>query len=154
MHFLMSPEDLIPVLALALLSGLRGAALWTSRAVCVAGGLAVRGLVGLAASTSNRHPLVSAVWFLLLGGCSRQTRNCSLRVTTGLAGLLGLYHGYLNGAGMGLSFTSAAVALLGLLFSVFVLSLWRRRSLSGYSLIGLGSRFGSPVAGSLLAACL
>ena len=39
---------------------------------------------------------------------------------TAIAALLGLYHGYLNGAGLGLSFTSAA-ALLGLIFAVFVL---------------------------------
>jgi hypothetical protein len=44
----------------------------------------------------------------------------SLGLTTALAALLGLYHGYLNCAGLGLSFTSAA-ALLGLIFAVFVL---------------------------------
>ena len=37
-----------------------------------------------------------------------------------IAALLGLYHGYLNGTGMG-QFGTAAVALLGLVFSVFVL---------------------------------
>jgi urease accessory protein len=41
-------------------------------------------------------------------------------VTTALATLLGLYHGYLNGTGLGLSATSATV-LLGLIFAVFVL---------------------------------
>jgi hydrogenase/urease accessory protein HupE len=44
----------------------------------------------------------------------------SLRVITALAGLIGLYHGYLNGAGMGKPGT-ASVALLGLVFAVFVL---------------------------------
>ena len=44
----------------------------------------------------------------------------SLQVITGLAALLGLYHGYLNGTGLGLSGTSAAV-ILGLIFAVFVL---------------------------------
>ena len=34
--------------------------------------------------------------------------------------MLGLYHGYLNGIGMG-PFDTAAVALLGLLFAVSVL---------------------------------
>jgi hydrogenase/urease accessory protein HupE len=38
-----------------------------------------------------------------------------------LAVLLGLYHGYLNGTGMGVS-GYAAIALLGLVFAVFVLT--------------------------------
>lgn len=44
----------------------------------------------------------------------------SLRVITAIAALLGLYHGYLNETGMG-QFGTAAVALLGLVFAVFVL---------------------------------
>jgi hypothetical protein len=63
---------------------------------------------------------VSAVWFLLLDGLLAADAKLSLGLTTVLAALLGLYHGYLNGAGRGLSFTSAA-ALLGLIFAVFVL---------------------------------
>ena len=41
-------------------------------------------------------------------------------MTAALAAVLGLYHGYLNGTGLGTSSTSA-VALLGLVFSAFVL---------------------------------
>ena len=44
----------------------------------------------------------------------------SLRLITALAALLGLYSGYLNGAGMG-EFGIASVALFGLVFAVFVL---------------------------------
>jgi hydrogenase/urease accessory protein HupE len=77
-------------------------------------------LLGLAASASNGNAIVSAVWFLLLGGLLAADAKLSLRVTTALAALLGLYHGYLNGAGLGLTFSSAAV-LLGLIFSVFVM---------------------------------
>ena len=39
MHFLTSPEDLVPALALALLAGLRGAACGTTGDVHAAGGL-------------------------------------------------------------------------------------------------------------------
>src|SRR5271165_3151916 len=120
MHFLMSPEDIIPVLALALLAGLRGAsygrrALFTLPVAWFAGGLA-----GMTAATANPHPFVAAAWFLLLGGLVAADAKLSLRVTTALAALLGLYHGYLNGTGLGLSGASAAV-LLGLIFAVFVL---------------------------------
>lgn len=118
-HFLMSPEDIIPVLALALLAGLRGAsygrrALFTLPVAWFFGGLA-----GLTVTASNPHPFIAAAWFLLLGGLLAADAKLSLRVTTALAALLGFYHGYLNGTGMG-QFATAAVALLGLVFAVFV----------------------------------
>ena len=120
MHFLMSPEDLVPVLALALLCGLRGATYGRRALFVLPGAWLLGGLAGLAASTSNGSAIVSAVWFLAMGGLLALDAKLSLRVITAIAALLGLYHGYLNGAGLGLSFTSAA-ALLGLIFSVFVL---------------------------------
>ena len=120
MHFLMSPEDLVPVLALALLSGLRGAAYGRRTMFVIPSAWLAGGFLGLAASTSNGNAIVSAIWFLLLGGLLAADAKVSLRVTTGLAVLLGLYHGYLNGAGLGLNISSAAV-LLGLIFAVFVL---------------------------------
>lgn len=39
---------------------------------------------------------------------------------TAFAASLGLYHGYLNGTGMG-QFETASIVLLGLVFAVFVL---------------------------------
>jgi hydrogenase/urease accessory protein HupE len=78
------------------------------------------GLIGLAASASNGSAVASAAWFLIVGGLLAADAKLSLRMTTALAALLGLYHGYLNGAGLGLNFSSAT-ALLGLIFAVFVL---------------------------------
>ena len=120
MHFLMSPEDLVPVLALALLSGLRGATFGRRTLFVLPAAWLLGGLAGLAASATNGNAVVSAVWFLLIGGLLALDAKLSLRVTTAIAAFLGLYHGYLNGAGLGLSFPSAA-ALLGLIFAVFVL---------------------------------
>lgn len=120
MHFLMSPEDIVPVLALALLAGLRGAsygrrALFTLPVAWLLGGLA-----GLSAAAMKPHPFIAAAWFLMLGGLLAADARISLRVVTALAALLGIYHGYLNGAGMG-EFATASVALLGLVFGIFVL---------------------------------
>ena len=78
------------------------------------------GLFGLTASATTGGALPSALWFLLLGGLLVADAKLSLRVTIALAALLGLYHGYLNGTGMGASGT-VAVALLGLISAVFVL---------------------------------
>jgi urease accessory protein len=117
-HFLLSPEDIIPVLALALLAGLRGAnygrrALFVLPIAWLLGALA-----GVTSFTAGAHPFVGAVWFLLLGGLVAADVKLSLRTTTSLAGLLGLYHGYLNGTGMGQSL-STLVVLLGLVFAIF-----------------------------------
>jgi len=120
MHFLMSPEDLVPVLALALLAGLRGASYGRRALFVLPSAWLLGGLLGLTASATNGSAVLSSMWFLLLGGLLAADAKLSLGVTTALATFLGLYHGYLNGTGMGAS-GSAAVVLLGLVFAVFVL---------------------------------
>ncbi len=120
MHFLMSPEDIVPVFALALLAGLRGANYGRRALFVLPTAWLIGGLAGLTAIAADPHPFVAAAWFLLLGGLLAADAKLSLRVATVIAALLGLYHGYLNGTGMG-AFDTAAVALIGLVFAVFVL---------------------------------
>jgi len=120
MHFLMSPEDFIPVLALAFLAGLRGAAHGRRALFTIPTAWFLGGLTGLSAVAARPHPFIAAGWFLLLGVLLAANARISLQVVTGIAALLGIYHGYLNGTGMGTS-TDAAIALLGLVFGVFVL---------------------------------
>jgi urease accessory protein len=118
LHFLQSPEDVIPVLALALFAGLRGAAHGRRALFVLSVAWLLGGLVGLA-STSSGNSILTAVSFLLLGGLVAADARLSLRVTSVIAALLGLQHGYLNGAGMGQP-GIGAVALLGIVFMVFV----------------------------------
>jgi urease accessory protein len=120
MHFLMSPEDFVPALALALLVGLRGAAYGRRALFTLPAAWLFGGLIGTGAAARIGSPVVSAVWFLLLGVLLASDAKLSLGAITALAVLLGVYNGYLNGAGMG-QFDIAAIALLGLAFSVFVL---------------------------------
>jgi hydrogenase/urease accessory protein HupE len=80
----------------------------------------VGGLVGTFSVARIPNPFVASAWFLLIGGLLAADAKMSLRTISGLAGLLGLYHGYLNGTGRG-DFRVSAVALLGLAFGVFVL---------------------------------
>ena len=120
MHFLMSPEDIIPVLAFALLAGLRGASYGRRALFVLPGAWFVGALGGLSVLAANPHPVLAAAWFLLLGGLVAGDAHLSLRATTAIAVLLGLYHGYLNGTGMGQSL-SVMVILLGLVFGIFVL---------------------------------
>jgi urease accessory protein len=119
-HFLMSPEDIIPVFALALLAGLRGAKYGRRALFVLPIAWLLGAFAGLAATIAGPHPFIGAAWFLLLGGLVAADAKLSLRVTTALAALLGLYHGYLNGNGMGQSL-STVVVLLGLVFAIFVI---------------------------------
>jgi len=118
-HFLTSPEDLVPVFALALLCGRRGAQYGRRTLFVLPGAWLLGGLLGLTAPVSTGSPIGSALWFLFLGGLLAGDVTLSLHTTTALAAALGLYHGYLNGTGMGRA-ESTTVSLLGLTLSVFV----------------------------------
>lgn len=118
-HFLTSPEDLVPVLALALLAGLRGAAHGRRALFALPAAWLLGSLLGLTATATNGSAVLSSLWFLLLGGFVATDAKLSLRLTTALAALLGLVHGYLNGTGMG-QFGSAFIAVVGVACAVFV----------------------------------
>jgi urease accessory protein len=119
MHFLMSPEDLVPALALALLAGLRGAPYGRRALFTLAPAWLLGILLGLTAAAASTGILGASIWFLVLGGLVLADAKLSLRAMTALSALLGLVHGYLNGTGMGVSWHST-VAALGLASAVFV----------------------------------
>lgn len=119
LHFLLSPEDLVAVVALALFVGLRGPA-YGRRALFLLPGCWFLGcLIGTLATHGVAFP-IAALSFLIFGGLVAANAQISLRATSLLAALLGLLHGYLNGAGMRWS-ASVLVAYLGLVTGVFVL---------------------------------
>jgi urease accessory protein len=119
-HFLTSPEDLVPAFALGLLAGLRGAPYGRRAMFVLPAAWLLGSLFGLSATLASAGPLGAAFWFLLLGGLVLADAKLSLRAMTALCALLGIVHGYLNGTGMGLS-AQAVVATLGLTAAVFVL---------------------------------
>ena len=119
-HFFMSPEDIAAVLALALFSGLRGPEFGRRTLFVLPLAWFAGGLVGLFSSTWGGSAALSALWLLLLGGLLAFNARTSLKLLTALAALLGAYHGYTNGAGMGDAGT-AILALIGLSFAVFAL---------------------------------
>jgi hydrogenase/urease accessory protein HupE len=120
MHFLMTPEDLVPALGLALLAGLRGAAYGRRASLILPLAWLMGSLFGLSVVANPGSAVLSSFWFLLLGGLVIADAKLSLRAMTVLAALLGLVHGYLNGTGMGIS-GFAVVAVLGLTSGVFLL---------------------------------
>ena len=148
-HFVTSPEDMAPVLALALLAGLRGADHGRRALFVLPVAWLLGGLFGTTASTTGVGALSSAIGVLFLGGLLATDTKLSLGVTTVLAGLLGLWRGYLNGSGMG-HFEVAVPAFLGLASAVFVLV--ALAAAVAASLRAQWARIALRVAGSWIAA--
>jgi len=120
LHFLASPEDFVPALALALFAGLRGASQARSALFALPAAWLMGGLLGLTEPAANDSAIASAMAFLVLGALVAADAKLPRAVTITLAMVLGLYHGYLNGTGMG-STADAAAAMLGLVAVVFML---------------------------------
>lgn len=123
-HFMLSPGDLFPVIALALLSGLRGAE--TGRRVLF--GLPVAwffgGLAALFAPEFLAWPdqWIAAISFLMLGVLVAADLKISPALVLTLAGGLGLVHGFGNGDAMReAGATTGTLELLGVMVTLFVL---------------------------------
>jgi urease accessory protein len=119
-HFLTSPEDLLPALALALWAGARGAGYGRRTLFVLPSAWLVASLLGMTAAARSGSALASAVWLIALGTILAAEVSLPLIAATGLAAVLGLQRGYLNGSGVGLS-VDGIVALVGLGSAVFVL---------------------------------
>ena len=96
-HLFVTPEDLLPVIAIALLGGLRGAHF--GRTV-----LFVLPVAWLAGSFAGRFspvpltlPALTAALTVILGGLVAADRPLSVTLVAGCGLLLGLLHGVLNG---------------------------------------------------------
>lgn len=118
-HFLMSPEDLISTVALAMQAGLGGAQHGRRALLALPCAWLIGGLAGMRQSATDDSALISAIWLLFLGGLVAADFVLPLLTATILAAALGLCKGYLNGAGLGQLGVGAA-AMLGLAPSVFV----------------------------------
>ena len=119
LHFALTPEDLVPALALALLAGLRGVTHGRRALFVLPAAWLLGGVIGLTVH-GGVSPSWTALSFVLLGGLVASDARLPLGATTLLAALLGLGHGYLNGSALaqpGLG----AVGLLGSVAAVFTL---------------------------------
>jgi hydrogenase/urease accessory protein HupE len=136
LHFFLSPEDIVPVVALALFAGLRGPEYARRALVALPISWFAGCLIGTWAMPMLSGP-VAAVSFLVFGGLVAANAPLSLRVTTVLAIALGLVHGAMNGAGMRWSLSlfaayaglAAGIAVVVALVSAFVVRLrqpWAR----------------------------
>jgi hydrogenase/urease accessory protein HupE len=117
-HLVMTPEDLIPVLALALYAGLRGTAPGRSALFILPLAWLVGGLVGVYV---DGLPTVStaALSFVILGVFIATDLKLPNAVFTVVVLLLGLVHGAMNG--IALKDGPGILGLIGIMVTLFVL---------------------------------
>lgn len=146
-HLLLTIEDLVPVLALALYVGLRGAAAGRRAMFLLPLAWLIGGLVGSAVSLTIFLP-IPAFSFLILGGLVAADLCIPAAAVTGLPIMLGLVHGFLNGAA--LKEEAGTLGLIGITTILFVLV-----TLTSAFVVSLGkpwTRIAVRVAGSWIAA--
>jgi len=116
-HFLLTPEDLVPVLALAIYAGLRGADSGRRAMFLLPLAWFIGGLAGSVVNVTVSIP-IAAISFLILGGLVAADFCLPAAVVTGLAIVLGGVHGFLNGAA--LKESAGMIGLMGIMLMVFV----------------------------------
>jgi hydrogenase/urease accessory protein HupE len=118
-HFFLSLEDILPVLAMAILGGLQGKrggrqVLFALPAAWLAGGLA-----GCLAGGPALAGPVAAASALVIGVLVAADRRMAPMLVLGLAIALGLLHGWMNGTSIAVA-KRGGLALPGIAASVFV----------------------------------
>jgi len=109
-HFVLTPEDLLPALALALLVGLNGARTGRTTLFVLPSAWLAGGLAGLAWPTMASSSALTVASLLILGAMVAADLWLRLAWSVALAVLLGLLNGYLNGSAM----AGAKLGLTGL----------------------------------------
>jgi hydrogenase/urease accessory protein HupE len=119
-HFALTPEDLIPALALAMFAGLRGTA-HARRVMLVLPSAWLVG--GLAGTLAGAPALAIPVWLplLALGGLVAADARLSPAATAAIAALLGITLGYANGCAMA-QVGPGTRGVLGIVGTVFVIT--------------------------------
>ena len=97
-HLFVTPEDMLPVIALALLAGLRGANFGRTLLFVLPVAWLVGSLAGRFSPVPLSLPTLTAVLTVVLGGMVAADRPLSLTLVAGCGLLLGLLHGALNGS--------------------------------------------------------
>jgi hydrogenase/urease accessory protein HupE len=120
-HLLFSPDDLVPVIAMALLAGMNGAAAGRRALFMLPLSWLAGGYAGLLWGSASAPGSLTAASFLVLGVLTAADRRLSAGIVGALAVLVGALHGWLNGtaiAGAG----REALGLFGIVGAAFVLA--------------------------------
>jgi urease accessory protein len=120
-HVLLSPEDLIPVIAMALLAGLNGPIAGRHTLFAFSAAWLVAGVVGSIVGNPLLPAAVTTGSFLLLGTLTAADRRLSPAAVAILAVAIGVLHGWLNGSGATGAKSATIGVLLGVASAIFIL---------------------------------
>ena len=117
-HLLLSPEDLVPALGLSLYAGLRGATAGRRTMFLLPLAWFAAGLAGLMVHSVPALP-APALSFLVIGVLVAADLRLPAGAVAALAVLIGLVHGFFNGASLNQG--AGTPGLLGIVVMLFVL---------------------------------
>jgi hydrogenase/urease accessory protein HupE len=149
LHFLETPQDVLPVVALSLFAGMRGARQGRLVLFLLTAAWLVGGLAGLAVTTPRFGPAAAAASLLLCGLLVATDAPLPASATALLAAAIGLAHGLENGGALG-AMRAGVLALSGIVTAIFVVN-----ALAAALVISLRpawARIAVRVAGSWIAA--
>ena len=118
-HMLLTPEDLLPILALTLYAGLRGAPYSRSVLFLLPAAWLIGGLIGISLNVTI-NPALATISLLFFGGLVASDARLPRPVVSALAAALGLFHGFLNGAAMEEA-DLGVLGLVGIVATAFVM---------------------------------
>jgi urease accessory protein len=118
-HLFVTPEDLLPVIALALLAGLRGARFGRGVLFALPVAWLAGSAFGLWLAPPITPPLAETILTIVLGLLLATDTRLPLASVVGLAILLGLVHGLLNGSELPKA-ASSQISVAGVGVALFV----------------------------------
>jgi urease accessory protein len=149
-HLFVTPEDLLQVIALALLAGLRGPRFGRAVLFVLPAGWLLGSIAGLISVPPITLTVATAISVISLGVLVAADRPLPTTLIAGIAILIGLFNGGLNGTELAKAQSGAWVAA-GIACAIFVVV----SILAGQvtSMRALWARITVRVAGSWIAAC-
>jgi len=149
LHLLLSPGDLLGLVAAALLAGLRGTRAGRLTILVLPSVWYLSGLIGLNLPFALDLPWLSILSLVILGAMVALDPKLPNIVVALLAGIYGTLHGLLNGAALGV-IGAGPLSLLGVVVTVLIIALLV--SAAVVSLRAAWIRIAVRVAGSWVAA--
>ena len=149
LHLLLSPGDLLGLVAVALLAGLRGASAGRLTVLVLPIAWLLGGLLGFSLPGTLALPWLSVLSFVILGALVAADVKLAPQLVAALAGLYGALHGVLNGVALA-AIDAGPSALFGIVLTVFTIALLT--SATVVSLRAAWSRIAVRVAGSWVVA--
>ncbi|MEE4377427.1 MAG: HupE/UreJ family protein [Candidatus Competibacteraceae bacterium] len=122
LHLLLSPGDLLGLLALALLAGLRGPTAARAAVIALPVAWLLGGLVGLSLPVILELAWLSTLSFMLMGVLVAFDARLPPVIIASLAGVYGVLHGLLNGSTLA-NMGAGVGSLLGIVLTALVLVL-------------------------------